>query len=92
MTEPGNGTLSHMQTAFPVVRVLPPPSSGTDILTRFHSPCARLAAYAREAVLVKPVIRHPVLADIVLDLLLSPEDERIELDHIISFVVLDHLH
>ena len=75
-----------------MVRVLPPPTSGADVLTRLDSSCTRLAPDAREALVVQFVERHAVLADIFLDLFFCPQNERVKFDDIVSSIVLDHLH
>src|SRR5712692_12077271 len=75
-----SGTLD-MKTAFLGFRILPPPSSGTNVLARLNGSGAWGAAYAGKALVVEPVIRNLTFADVIPHLLLRPIDLRINLEN-----------
>lgn len=81
-----------MESTFAMIRIFPPPTSGTDIFAWLYSPCTRLAANAWETLVMKLVVWHPILMDIILDLFFRPHDERIEFQYIIIHIVFHHLH
>src|SRR5262245_44641245 len=71
-----------METAFLALRIFPPPPSGTDILPGFHGPGTRSAADAGKPPVMKLVVRHFILTDIIPNLTRAPVSQRIDLDNV----------
>ena len=76
-----------VEAALAFVGVLPPPAAGADVLAGGDGTCTGLTPYAGVALLVHPVKRHIVGFDVVNDLGLTPQHERIEFDYVIGGVV-----
>src|SRR5689334_10424600 len=70
---------SDVQPAFLVLGVFPPPAPGAHVLSRLYRARAGRAADRAVALVVEPVIRHVVLAEVAPDLHFRPGGERIEL-------------
>src|SRR5262245_65268297 len=70
--------LRDMQPALLVLRLLPPPAAGADILARQDRAAARRAADRAVALIVQAVVGHAVEAQVPPHLLLAPAGERVE--------------
>src|SRR5580765_6264216 len=82
------GGLRHVQSTFLLLRALPPPPPGAHVLARLHRPRAGCAADRAVALVVEPVVRHVVLAEVAPHLGLRPGGERIEFLQAVRRVVL----
>src|SRR3972149_4691913 len=68
-----------VQATLLVLRVLPPPAAGADVLPRLDGAGAGRAADAGEAAVVEGVVGGGVRLDVVPGLLLAPVDQRVDL-------------
>ena len=70
----------HMQAAFLLLFLLPPPSPGALGLSARHRTRARRAADRHEALVMQGIVGNAVLADEREDLLAGPVEQRVDLD------------
>src|SRR5439155_5465739 len=70
-----------VKAAFFGIRIFPPPAASAEILARLHRPRARGAADARITLVMEPIVRNLVLANIVPHLVVAPIDQRVNFDN-----------
>src|SRR5439155_6292991 len=80
-----------VQPALLVLRVLPPPAAGADVLAGLDRARAGRAADTRVALVVEAVVGHVMLLDVVPDVVVRPLDERVELQDAVPLVPLHRL-
>src|ERR1700722_14835793 len=85
----GNEPGSDMDAAFGLAG--PGPAAAARVGTRLDLDGAGRAADGGVAVVDQRVNQHVVDGDVVVDLLLAPADDRVDLDHLPLVVPLDHL-
>ena len=76
-----------MQPALLGIGIFPPPSARTEILNPLDCPRAGRAADTGVALIMKPVVGHVIVPDIVPHLIVTPVRQRIDLDNIAVFSV-----
>src|SRR4029077_16363073 len=86
---PGETPRSSMDAAFGLARA--GPASAARVGTGLDAERAGRAADRGVAVVDQRVDQHAVGGDVVVDLLLGPADDRVDLDHLPPVVPLDHL-
>ena len=80
-----------MQPALLLLRVLPPPPSGTNVVTWFDGAGAGLTADARKAFVVQHVVRDFVFADELPEVGLAQIDEGVEFQKPVDGIELNFL-
>src|SRR5207245_4598959 len=71
-----------MEAAFLVFRRLPPPAPRAIVLTRLDRSRARRASDRGVSLVVERRIRHVVRTDVIPDLILGPDGDRVQLENV----------
>ena len=76
-----------VQPALFGLRIFPPPTARAEILDPLDRAGARSATDTGVALIVKPVVGHVIIPDIVPHLIVTPVRQRVDLDYIVVFSV-----